>query len=111
MGETCYVSGHLGIDLATGSGPEDPEAEVRLMMENFRGTIEGARLGMDDLVSVEVFCTDLTLFAVFNRVYLEYLSEPYPARAFLGVSDLLFGRRFEVLGTAVKGAALGKRRG
>lgn len=111
MGDTCHVSGHLGIDLATGMGPEDPEAEVRLMMENFRATIEAAGLGMDDLVSVELFCTDLTLFGMFNRVYLEFLTQPYPARAFLGVNALLFGRRFEILGTAVKGAALGKRRG
>lgn len=111
MGETCHVSGHLGIELATGMGPEDPEEEARLMMENFRDTIVAAGLGMDDLVAVEVFCTDLTLFAMFNRVYLEFLTEPYPARAFLGVSALLFGRRFEILGTAVRGAAAGKRRG
>jgi 2-iminobutanoate/2-iminopropanoate deaminase len=111
MGDSCSISGHLGIDLATGTGPDDPEAEARLMMENFRATIEGAGLAMDDLVSVEVFCTDLSLFATFNRVYLEFFTEPYPARAFIGIKDLLFARRFEVLGTAVKGAATGKRRG
>jgi 2-iminobutanoate/2-iminopropanoate deaminase len=111
MGETCYLSGHLGIDLKTGSGPDGPEDEARLMMENFRATIVGAGLVMDDLVSVELFCTDMSLFATFNKVYLEFLTEPYPARAFLGTSGLLFGRRFEILGTAVKGAATEKRRG
>jgi 2-iminobutanoate/2-iminopropanoate deaminase len=111
MGDTCSISGHLGIDLATGTGPDDPEAEARLMMENFRATIEAAGLGMNDLISVEVFCTDLSLFATFNRVYLEFFTEPYPARAFIGIKDLLFERRFEVLGVAMRGAAAGKRRG
>ncbi|SFS17469.1 2-iminobutanoate/2-iminopropanoate deaminase [Granulicella pectinivorans] len=111
MGDTCSISGHLGIDLATGAGPDDPEAEARLMMENFRSTIVGAGMSMDDLVSVEVFCTDLALFATFNAVYLEFLTEPYPARAFIGIKDLLFARRFEILGTAIQGAAAGKRRG
>jgi 2-iminobutanoate/2-iminopropanoate deaminase len=111
MGDTCSISGHLGIDLATGVGPDDPEAEARLMMENFRATIVGAGLGMDDLVSVEVFCTDLALFQTFNRVYAEFFTAPYPARAFIGIKDLLFARGFEILGMAIKGAAAGKRRG
>jgi 2-iminobutanoate/2-iminopropanoate deaminase len=110
VGDVVYVSGHLGIDLATGTGPEDVEEEVRTMMDGVRATLAGAGLKMDDLVSVDVFATDLALFGRFNTVYLEYFSEPYPARAFLGGSKLLFDRRFEVRGIAVVDGAAKKRR-
>lgn len=110
-GETAYVSGHLGIDLAMGKGPDDPEAEARMMMDGFKATLAGAGLSMDDLVSVDLFCTDLSLFGLFNAVYTSYFTEPYPARAFIGVSDLLFERRFEVQGVAVRNGASTKRCG
>jgi enamine deaminase RidA (YjgF/YER057c/UK114 family) len=57
---------------------------------------------MDDLVSVQVFCSDLSLYREFNRVYATYFKQEYPARAFLGVANVLFGARFEVQGVAVK---------
>jgi enamine deaminase RidA (YjgF/YER057c/UK114 family) len=57
---------------------------------------------MDDVVSIQVFCTDLALFDTFNSVYRGYFAHGFPARAFLGASTLLRGAHFEVLGVAVK---------
>jgi len=57
---------------------------------------------MDDLVSVEVHCSDVSLYETFNKVYVTYFHGEYPARAFLGAGKLLRGARYEVLGTAVK---------
>jgi 2-iminobutanoate/2-iminopropanoate deaminase len=109
-GNTLYVSGHLGVDLETGRCPADMETEARAMMDAFQRTIEGAGFKMDDLVTVTVFCTDLTAFRLFNTVYTQYFKQPFPARAFIGVDKLLLGTHFEIQGTAVRDAAWNKRR-
>ena len=108
-GHTLYVSGHLGVDLETGKCPPDLETEARAMMDAFRRTIEAAGFLMDDLVTVTVFCTDLSAFRMFNTVYTQYFKQPYPARAFIGVDKLLLGTHFEIQGTAVRDAAWNKQ--
>jgi len=102
VGDTLYVGGHLGIDPATGKPGATPEEEARLVMESVKHTIETAGLSMDDLVSVQVFCSDVAVYGAFNNVYRTYFHDNYPARAFLGSGKLLFDARFEVLGIAVK---------
>jgi hypothetical protein len=62
-------------------------------------------MSMDDLAYVEVYCTDLKLYGVFNKAYASTLKSPYPARDFIGVKDLLFGAHFEVMGIAVRNAS------
>jgi enamine deaminase RidA (YjgF/YER057c/UK114 family) len=57
---------------------------------------------MDDVVSMQVFCTDLKLYNTFNAIYRTYFHHDYPARAFLGTANLLRGARYEVMGIAVK---------
>jgi 2-iminobutanoate/2-iminopropanoate deaminase len=101
VGDTLYISGHLGIDPATGKPGATPEDEVRLVMESLKRTIEAAGMTMDDLVSVQVHCSDVSFYDAFNGVYRTYFHGDYPARAFLGSGKLLFGARFEVLGVAV----------
>ena len=57
---------------------------------------------MDDLCRVQVYCSDVGHYDVFNKIYRGYFKQEFPARAFLGSGKLLFGARFEVLGVAVK---------
>jgi enamine deaminase RidA (YjgF/YER057c/UK114 family) len=57
---------------------------------------------MDDVVSMQVFCTDLALYDTFNNVYRTYFTHGFPARAFIGAPALLRGAHFEVLGIAVR---------
>ena len=57
---------------------------------------------MDDLVSVQIFCSDLSLYDEFNAIYRTYFKKGFPARAFIGNGPVLRGGRFEVQGTAVK---------
>ena len=102
VGNTLYVGGHLGIDPATGKPGAAPEDEARLVMESVKRTIEAAGMSMDDLVSVQVHCSDVSFFDAFNGVYRTYFHGNYPARAFLGSGKLLFNARYEVLGIAVK---------
>ncbi len=102
IGNTLYVSGHVGTDPKTGTVPASAKEEARLLMEEMKHTVEGAGLTIDDLVMVQVLCTDLDLFDTFNSVYRTYFHRGFPARAFMGCSKLLFGAHFEVTAIAVK---------
>ena len=97
-----YVAGTLGIDPETGKPPADVAAEIRLAMDGIKKKLELAGATMDDLVSVQIFCPDLTLYEEFNSVYGTYFKKGFPARAFVGSGPLLRGSRFEINGIAVK---------
>ncbi len=101
VGDTLYLSGKIGLDPATGKVPATVEDEVRLVMESVKATLARAGMTMDDLVYVQVFCSDLSLYARFNAIYRTYFSE-FPARAFIGSGALLFDSHFEVQGIAVR---------
>jgi len=102
VGNTLYVAGHLGLDPATGKPPADIKEEVKLAMDAIKQVVENAGMSMDEVVSVQVFCSDLTLYDSFNAVYRSYFHEPYPARAFLGSGSLLRGAHFEIVAIAVQ---------
>jgi len=102
VGNTLYLSGNGGLDLATMSAPEDPKQEAKLLMENFKAALAMADMTLEDLVSVTVYCTDLSLYSDFNEVYRSYFRDEFPARAFIGSGPLLFDMRFEMQAIAVK---------
>jgi len=102
VGNTLYIAGHIGTDPKTGLAPADAEEEARLVMDGIKKTVETAGLSMDDIVTVQVFCTDLKFYDTFNAVYKTYFHGDYPARAFIGTDKLLRNGRYEVLGIAVK---------
>jgi len=104
VGNTLYIAGHIGLDEKTGMPPASAEDEARLVMDGIKQTVESAGLTMDDVVTLQVFCTDLKNYDTFNSVYKTYFHGNYPARAFVGASNLLRGGRYEVLGIAVKRA-------
>ncbi len=102
VGNTLYIAGHIGLDPKTGQAAGDAEQEARVVMDGFKETVESAGMTMDDVVSIQVFCTDLKLYETFNNVYKTYFHGDYPARAFVGAASLLRGGHYEVLGIAVK---------
>ncbi len=101
VGNTLYLSGTIGLD-ENQQVPSTPEAEARLVLNNMQRTLEAAGMTMDDLVSVQVFCSDVAHYDAFNAVYRTYFTREFPARAFLGAGTLLFDARFEVQGIAVR---------
>ena len=101
VGNTLYLSGTIGLD-ENQQVPSTPEAEARLVLNSMQSTLEAAGMTMDDLVSVQVFCSDVAYYAAFNAVYRTYFTREFPARAFVGAGTLLFDARFEVQGIAVK---------
>jgi 2-iminobutanoate/2-iminopropanoate deaminase len=99
-GDTLYLAGQIGLDDA-GKVPADAEEEARRVMDKVKRAVERAGLTMDDLVYVQIFCSDVSHYATFNAVYRTYFKE-LPARAFIGSGKLLFDARFEVQGIAVR---------
>jgi 2-iminobutanoate/2-iminopropanoate deaminase len=102
VGETLYLSGRIGFKPGTRELPATPEEEARNVLDQFKTVLAAAGMTMDDLVSVQVFCSDVSLFDQWNSVYATYFTKELPARAFLGSGPLLFGARFEMQGIAVK---------
>jgi 2-iminobutanoate/2-iminopropanoate deaminase len=108
-GTTLYVAGTTdGIDPSTGKFPVDASTGAKVVMNNIKRTVEAAGYTMDDLVWVQIFCSDLKSYSDFNAVYRTYFKNPgLPARAFIGAGSLLGGAHFEVMGIAVKGVSAG----
>jgi reactive intermediate/imine deaminase len=102
VGNTLYLAGRLGIDPKTNQVPSDVEQEARLMLDGFKAVLTEAGMTMDDMVTVTVYCPDLTLYDKFNAVYRSYYGKNFPARAFIGSGPLLRGARFEMQGIAAK---------
>src|SRR5574337_347278 len=101
-GDTLYLAGRLGLDPKTGKPPAEVDEEIRLLLDGVKATLAAAGLGMDDLVSVQVFCPDLSLYDKFNTIYRSYFMKDFPARAFIGSGPLLRGAHFEIQAIAVK---------
>ncbi|HVH88893.1 MAG TPA: RidA family protein [Terriglobales bacterium] len=100
--DTLYIAGRIGFKPGTREVPADPAEEARLMLEGVRSVLGEAGMQMNDLVYVQIFCSDVSLFDTFNGVYRQYFSGDLPARAFIGSGPLLFGARFEIIGMAKK---------
>ena len=102
VGNTLYLSGRIGIDPATGMAPADVGAELTLLFDGFEAVLRQAGMSMDDLVWVQIYCPDVSLWEKFNSEYVKRFSSELPARAFLGSGPLLLGGRFEMIGIAVR---------
>jgi 2-iminobutanoate/2-iminopropanoate deaminase len=102
VGNTLYIAGRLGIDPKTGKLQEDVDQEARIVLDGVKSVLSEAGMSMDDLVFVQVFCPDVSLYAKFNDVYKGYFGTDYPARAFVGSGQLLRGAHFEMNAIAVK---------
>jgi 2-iminobutanoate/2-iminopropanoate deaminase len=100
-GRTVYVAGSIGVEPETGAVPADAMAEARIALDALESKLALAGATMDDLVSVQVFCSDLSLYGDFNKLYASYFEKTAPVRAFVGAGPLLFKARFEITGIAV----------
>ena len=96
-GDTVYLSGQIPLDPATMElvdGP--PEALIRRVLDNLAAVAAAAGGTLDDVVKLNVFLTDLGWFGRVNEVMQEYFSEPFPARAAIGVASLPKGAPVEM---------------
>lgn len=104
-GNTYYIAGQIGLDDETGKPPSEAGDEARALMESLRRALGVAGLEMSDIVQITIHTPDVSLYSLFNEVYLSYFTGKLPARAFLGSGPLLFDARFELTAVAYKAAS------
>ena len=101
-GDTLYMAGSIGLDPKSGKAPEKIEDEIKNLFDNYKAVLTASGMSMDDLVFVQVYCTDLSLYDKFNAAYKTQFSKDFPARAFVGAGSLLRGGHFEMQAIAVR---------
>ena len=88
-GDLVFLSGQIPLDPNTMDIVEgDFEARARRVFDNLAAVAAAAGGGLDDVVRLTVFLTDLDNFATVNKVMEDYFQQPFPARAAVGVASL-----------------------
>lgn len=104
-GNTVYLSGQIPLDPATMTLVEGGfEAQTVQMFENLKAVAEASGGSLADAVKLTIYLTDLSNFATVNAVMSRYFTEPYPARAAVGVKELPRGSLVEADAILVLGA-------
>jgi reactive intermediate/imine deaminase len=105
VGQTVYLSGQIPLDPATGELVEgDIKSEIERAFANLTAVITAAGGTLADVVKLNVYLTDLSNFGQVNEVMASLFSQPFPARAAVGVASLPRGARVEVDGIVVLSA-------
>jgi 2-iminobutanoate/2-iminopropanoate deaminase len=101
VADTLYVSGQTGTK--AGKIPDNFEDEVRQCLENVHTILQAGGMDYSDVVSVQVYLTDIDLFQRMNAVYTSIFKEPRPTRTTVGVVKLAgAGAHIEITATARK---------
>jgi len=96
-GNTVYLSGQIPLDPASMSLVDGPfESSARQVFRNLQAVARAAGADLQDIVRLTVYLTDMQQFPRVNAVMAEFFSEPYPARAAIGVKELPKGAQVEV---------------
>ena len=95
-GDTLYLSGQIGLDPATMQMAEGVEAQTHRVFRNLAAVADASGMSLDHAVRMTVYLTDLAHFARVNEIMAQYVREPYPARAAVGVAALPRGALVEI---------------
>ncbi|MFZ5573523.1 MAG: RidA family protein [Thermodesulfobacteriota bacterium] len=103
-GEFLFVSGQLGLAPASGelAGPEFGQ-QARQALANLGAILAAGGSGLDQVVAVDVYLTDMEKFTEFNGIYAEFFGDHKPARAVVEVSRLPRNALVEIKCTAICG--------
>ena len=101
-GQTVYLSGQIALNPETMTLVEgDIDAEIHRVLDNLNAVVQAAGGTFEDMVKLNVYLTDLAHFPRVNEIMGDYFTEPYPARAAIGVAALPRGARVEMDGVLV----------
>ena len=95
-GATVYLSGQIGLDPASMQMADGIEGQTHRVFRNLSAVAVAAGLSLDQCVRMTVYLTDLAHFARVNEIMAQYVREPYPARAAVGVAGLPRGALVEI---------------
>ncbi|MFH1313173.1 MAG: Rid family detoxifying hydrolase [Candidatus Eisenbacteria bacterium] len=102
-GRYIFVSGQLGIDVASGELIADTiEEQTRKALENLMAVVGAAGCGEGSIVKTTIYLKRIEDFAAVNEVYADFMKPPYPARACVAVAGLPKGALVEIDAIAVK---------
>jgi reactive intermediate/imine deaminase len=101
VGNTVYLSGQIGLDPANMQMVEGIEAQIHRVFQNLKAVAEASGGSLADVVKINIFLTDLANFAKVNEIMAQYFTQPYPARAAVGVKELPRGALVEADGVLV----------
>jgi reactive intermediate/imine deaminase len=97
VGTTVYMSGQIPLDPDTMEMVgEDIEDQIRRVFENLAAVADAAGGSLADVAKLNIFLTDLTDFPKVNEIMATFFTEPYPARAAVGVAALPKGAQVEM---------------
>lgn len=91
-----FISGQIPLTASGKLITGDFESETRQVLENIKTLLTEAGLDFANVIKVGIFTTDLSKFDLINKIYSEYVSEPFPARAAVEVAALPKGARIEM---------------
>ena len=96
-GNLIFISGQIPLDPKTGDIVDGSiEDQANQVLDNIKSICEAAGHGLEDIVKISIFLTDLGNFATVNEVMKNYFKEPYPARATVEISGLPLGVNVEI---------------
>lgn len=96
-GGLVFLSGQIPLEPgSTELVAGDMRAQIVRVFDNLQAVAEASGCGLDDCLKLTVYLTDLAHFPLVNEVMAEYFSEPYPARAAVGVAALPKGAAVEM---------------
>ena len=98
-GNAVYLSGQIALDPQRMELVEGGiEEQIHQVFRNLRAVCEAAGSGLDGIVKLNVFLTDMAHFPSVNAIMAEYFTQPYPSRAAVGVASLPRGAQIEIDG-------------
>ncbi len=101
-GKTVYLSGQIPLDAKTMQlCSDDIQLQIKQVIENLAVVCNAAGGSLSNIVKLGVYLTDLVHFPLINETMARYFSEPYPARAAIGVASLPKGALVEMDGIMV----------
>jgi reactive intermediate/imine deaminase len=96
VGDTVYLSGQIGLEPQTMQLADGLEAQAHRVFRNLEAVAKAAGLGFEHAARMTVYLTDLAQFPKVNEIQAQYMREPYPARATVGVAQLPRGALVEI---------------
>ena len=86
---TVYMSGQIPLDPETMELVDgDMRIQITQVFNNLTAVAEASGGSLADVAKLNIYLTDLSHFPLVNEVMSEFFSEPYPARAAVGVAEL-----------------------
>ncbi|GMO58684.1 MAG: RidA family protein [Rickettsiales bacterium] len=95
-GDLLFISGQLGIDIATGNLGANIEEQTKNSLNNLKAVLQKEGLDFSNILKTTIFMTNLADFGKVNEIYATYFAQDFPARSTIQVAGLPKGGLIEI---------------